>query len=77
MGSSDGLCSRRWSLTVDHGEDTELVMVDVELNISPLHTNNSYTDVLTSDNETSLISQFEQLHLRIDWFENRVSSYIR
>ena len=51
-------------------------MDDVELNIPPLHINNSHTDVPTPDDETCLISQFEQLHLRIDRFENRVSSDI-
>ena len=51
-------------------------MAYVQLNIPPLHTNNSHTDVPTSYDEACLISQFEQLHLRIDQFENRVSSDI-
>ena len=49
-------------------------MAYVELNIPSLHTNNSHTYVPTFDDETCLISQFEQLHLRIDRFENKVSS---
>ena len=61
---------------VDHNEDKELDMAYVELSKPPLHTNNSHTDVPTFDDETCLISQFEQLHLRIDPFENRVSSDI-
>ena len=48
-------------------------MTDVELNIHPLHTNNSQTDVPTSSNETGLASQIEQPQLRLDQFENRVS----
>ena len=44
-------------------------MTDVELNIPPLYTNNSHIDVPTFDDETCLISQFELLHLRIDWLK--------
>ena len=51
-------------------------MTDVKLNIPPLYTNNSHIDVPTFDDEMCLISQFELLHLRIDWFENIVSLYI-
>ena len=61
---------------VDDDEDIECDMADVELNIPPLYTNNSQTYVPTSSNETCLASQFKQLHLRIDWFENKVSSDI-
>ena len=51
-------------------------MADVGLNTPPLHTYNEEINALTTSDETSLTSQFEQLHLRIDRFENRVSSYI-
>ena len=61
---------------VDDEEDTERDMVDFGLNTPPLHTYNEETYALTYGDETSLASQFEQLHLRIDRFENRVSSDI-
>ena len=48
-------------------------MVDVRLNTPPLHRYNEETNALTFGDETSLASQFEQLYLRIDRFENRVS----
>ena len=51
-------------------------MTDVGLNTPSLHTYNEEIDALTSGDETNLASQFEQLHLRIGRFENRVSSYI-
>ena len=51
-------------------------MADVRLNTPPLHTYNEETYALTCGDETCLTSQFEQLHLRIDQFENRVSSDI-
>ena len=61
---------------VDDEEDIERDMADVRLNTPPLHTYNEETYALTSGDETCLASQFEQLHLRIDRFENRVSSNI-
>ena len=51
-------------------------MADVGLNTPPLHTYNEETYAITSGDETSLASQFEQLHLRINRFENILSSYI-
>ena len=51
-------------------------MADVELNTPPLHTYKEETYALTYGDETSLASQFEQLHLRINRFENKDSSYM-
>ena len=51
-------------------------MADVGLNTPTLHTYNEEINALTTSDETSLASQFEQLHLRFDRFENRVFSYI-
>ena len=72
----DGSRVRSIDDAVNDEKDTEHDMADVGLNTSPLHTYNEETDALTSSDETSLTSQFEQLHLRIDRFENRVSSNI-
>ena len=58
---------------VDDDSDLECDMVDVKLNIPSLQTNNSQTNVPTSKNGTGLASQIEQLHSRIDQFENKVS----
>ena len=49
-------------------------MADVGLNTPSLHRYNEEMDALTSGDETTLASQFSQLHLRIDRFENRISS---
>ena len=51
-------------------------MIDIGLNTPPLHTYNEEIDALTFADETSLASLFEQLHLWIDRFENRISSDI-
>ena len=51
-------------------------MADVGLNKPPLHTYNEEIDAPTYGDEIGFPSQFKKLHLRIDQFENRVSSYI-
>ena len=44
-------------------------MVDVGLITPPIHTYNEETYAPTFSDEIGLASQFEQLHLRIVWFE--------
>ena len=45
----------------------------IRMNLRGGETSNSQTNAPTSRHETFLASQIEQLHLRIDRFENRVS----
>ena len=69
----DGSWVRLVDDVVDDEEDTKCDIADVGLNTPSLHTYNEETDAPTFGNETGLASQFEQLYLIIDWFENRVS----
>ena len=70
---ADGSWVRLVDDVVDDEENTKCDIANVGLNTPSLHTYNEEIEAPTSGDETGLASQFEQLYLRIDWFENRVS----